>query len=132
MGYLCQSPRLRSVSRNHPSSLANAEVVSSYIQEEQSARRIVGPVTGQIHQWIHCSPIGLVPKGRGTGQWRMIVDLSYPSHASVNDWIAPDLCLLKYTSVDECCSLYYPLGPGNSVNKSRLKERIPYCTDPPF
>ena len=117
MGYLCQSPRLRSAYSNHQSSLANAGVVASYIQEDQNAGRIVDPVTGQMRQSIHCSPIGLVPKGRGTGQWRMIVD---PSHASVNDGIAHDLCSLKYTSVDDAVHFITRLGQSTQLIKVDL------------
>ena len=41
--------------------------------------RTVGPIVEPCSRLIHCSPVGLVPKGRGTGRWRMIIDLSSPA-----------------------------------------------------
>ena len=46
---------------------------------------------------IHCSPIGLVPKG-SSGNWRLIVDLSLPQGHSVNNNILSDWCSLEYIS----------------------------------
>ena len=56
---------------------------------------MVDPLEAKVQRMIYCSPIGLVPKGRGTGQWRMIVDLSYPYDRSVNDRIAASLCSMR-------------------------------------
>ena len=89
IGYTSQTRPLRTATRNHPSSLANPQAVSAYIRSEATAGRMVGPLINT--EGVHCSPIGLVPKGRGTGAWRMIVDLSYPNGMSVNDGIAPSL-----------------------------------------
>ena len=48
---------------------------------------------------IHCSLIGLVPKG-SSGKWCLIVDLSSPQGHSVNNGISSDLCSLEYITVD--------------------------------
>ena len=37
-------------------------------------------------------------------EWRLIVDLSHPKGASVNDGVEPELCSMKYMSVDEAVS----------------------------
>ena len=42
---------------------------------------------------VHTSPIGLVPKSQ-SDKWWMIVDLSAPEGASVNDGIDADVCSL--------------------------------------
>ena len=91
---------LCSSSRNHRSSLVNSQVISEYIKEEVAGGLMVGPLEAKVQHMIHCSPIGLVPKGRGTGQWRLIADLSYPYDRSVNDGIAASPCSMRYSSLD--------------------------------
>ena len=122
VGFSCQGEGLRSTSKNHTSSLANPGVITSSIQNEIVAGRIVGPLAIQVHEWVHCTPIGLVPKGRGTGQWRMIVDLSYPAVRSVNEGIASDLCSLKYSSVDNALQFITKLSQNTLLIKVDLKR----------
>ena len=122
LGYMPQQSRLRSSHRNYPSSLANPQVVLQYVQGELASGRMVGPLHSGLLGLTHCSPIGLVPKGRGTDQWRMIVDLSYPSGASVNDGVSPSLCSLKYVSLDDAIHLINMLGPGTLLVKIDLKS----------
>ena len=43
----------------------------------------------------------MIPKKSQPSKWRLIVDLSHPSGASVNDGIDQSLCSLMNTSVDE-------------------------------
>ena len=121
MGYQADTG-LRSLVRNHPSSLANRQVVTDYVVQEAAAGRIVGPLIGPLREAVHCSPIGLVPKGRGTGQWRMIVDLSHPSGRSVNDGISPLLCSLQYSSLDDALSFVKQLGQGTVLIKVDLRS----------
>ena len=78
---------LGSFTRNHPSSLANSQVISHYLWDEVAGDRMVTLLDAEVQGMIHYSPIGLVPKGRGTGQRRMIVDLSYPRNRSVSHGI---------------------------------------------
>ena len=122
VGYRHQGATQWSRGRNHPYTLANCGVISTYIQEEVLAGRIVGPLAPCIHNWIHCSPFGLVPKGRGTGWWRMIVDLSCPEGASTNDGISSDLCSLKYSSVDDALQFIRALGQHTLLIKVDLKS----------
>ena len=120
IGYTSQTRPLRTATRNHPSSLANPQAVSAYIRSEATAGRMVGPLINT--EGVHCSPIGLVPKGRGTGAWRMIVDLSYPNGMSVNDGIAPSLCSLTYSSVDDAIQFITKLGRGALLVKIDIKN----------
>ena len=83
---------------------------------------MIGPLPTPITQGIHCSPIGLVPKGRDTGRWRVIVDLSYPAGRSVNDGINTDMCSLKYASMDDALHFIDQLGPGTCLIKVDLKN----------
>ena len=124
VGYnvMSSGARLRSRCRNHPSSLANAQVVRDCIGEEILAGRMVGPLCLAPHRSIHCCPIGLVPKGRGSGQWRMIVDLSYPEGHSVNDSILSSLCTVDYSSVDRALQFITRLGRDTLLLKIDLKS----------
>ncbi len=113
---------LGTTSRNHPSTAECPGAISRYIAEECTAGRMVGPLPDSIASHIHCSPIGLVPKGRNSGKWRMIVDLSHPSLRSVNDGIGTDLCSLRYTSMDDALRFVQCLGPGTLLLKVDLKS----------
>ena len=83
---------------------------------------MVGSLEAEVQHMIHCNPIGLVPKGRGTGQWRMIVDLSYPYDRSVNDVIAASLSSMRYSSLDDAIQFITRLDPGTLLTKSDLKS----------
>ena len=122
IGFSHSSHRLRTRGRNHPSSLANATVVSDQIQLELQAGRLVGPLSQAAVTQVHVSPIGLVPKGHDTGRWRMIVDLSSPNPNSVNDGIQEDRCSLHYASMDDALQLICSLGPGCLLLKMDLKD----------
>ena len=65
-------------------------MVSDYIRDELSTGRLVELAEEEeAAEWnVHCSPI---PKKNKPGKWRLIVDLSSPDGASVNDGIEKDL-----------------------------------------
>ena len=113
---------LGSASRNHPSTAQCPGAISRYISEERAAGRMVGPLPESTAAYVHCSPIGLVPKGRDTGKWRMIVDLSYPQSRSVNEGIDDALCSLKYASMDDALRIIEGLGRGTNLLKVDLKS----------
>ena len=124
VGYQALPSSLHCVTRNHPSSLANYQVVESYIANEIAGGRMVGPLVGLLRDAVHCSPIGLVPKGMNTGQWHMIVDLSCPAGGSVNSGIAEPWspCSLSYSSLDDATMFVRLLGPGTLLIKVDLKS----------
>lgn len=94
IGYVPQPGKkgLRAYPGNRPSVEKCPAAVTQYISNECLAGRMVGPLSETLSESIHCSPIGLVPKGHNTGKWRMIVDLSCLAPRSVNDGINADLC----------------------------------------
>ena len=67
---------------NMTSVCEDRDVISAYLNEECLLGRVMGPLDPCAFPSIHCSPIGLVPKG-STGKWRLIVDLSSPHDRSV-------------------------------------------------
>ena len=69
-------------------------MIAEYLRSELVAGRMFSPIPPSLANGVHCSPVGLVPKGRDSGRWQMIVDLSYPEGQSVNDGIPTTLCSL--------------------------------------
>ena len=91
-----------SIDNNHPSAEEYASDVEMYLSKELKHQSIVRPFTSLPFE-VHYSPMLTRPKPDDTRH--VIVNLSYPYHASVNDNISAD-CYddieykLKYPSVD--------------------------------
>ena len=71
---------------------------------------------------LHINRIGVIPKGHNTGRWRFITDLSYPPGESINDGIAPELCLLTYTSVEKVAEAATWYGRGALIAKIDIES----------
>ena len=108
--------------RNHPSSLANEEVILKRIAAEVTAGRLHGPLPAHLLPQVHVSPMGLVPKAHMANKWRLIVDLSHPTGSSVNDGISSNLCSLHYASVDDAVDIIKKLGRGTQLVKLDVKD----------
>ena len=121
IGFDQHSVSLQPSRRNHLSAQMNEDVVRDYIMAERDAGRLVGPFQHSDLPCIHVSPIGLVPESE-KGQWRMIVDLSFPFDHSVNDGVSSTLSSLSYSSVDDVVDLILCLGKGARLVKVDLKR----------
>ena len=71
---------------------------------------------------LHVNRFGVIPKGHNTGKWRLITDLSYPPAYSVNDGINPDVCSLKYSTVEEVASVAASYPPGALLAKIDIES----------
>ena len=71
--------------------------------------RILGPFQESPLSNLILSPIGGIIKPDGS--LRMITHLSYPSGASINDFIDPGICSVQYTSFDTAIEMIKSLGP---------------------
>ena len=91
--------------------------VNDYLATELAAGRIVGPFEPHELPNGQVSRFGVIPKANQPGKWRLIVDLSSPNGYSVNDGIAPELCSLKYASVDQAVENILGLGQGTLLAK---------------
>lgn len=69
--------------------------------------------------WV--SPLGVLLK-KAPGEFRLIHHLSYPNGASVNDAIAPELCSVRYTSLDHAISMVRSCGPGALLTKFDIQS----------
>ena len=73
----------------------------SKVMKEVQAKRYAGPFTEPPFEHYIQSPIGLVPKDKGT-KTRSIFHLSYPKDGdSVNSGIDPEKCSVKYADFDD-------------------------------
>ena len=122
IGYHKGGECIRSRGRNHPSALANPNVVDQKIQAELLAGRLLGPLLPHEATQVHTSLLGLVPKAHQSNEWRMIHDLSTPFQHSVNDGILPDLCSLQYSRVDDAVHIIYQLGRDTQLIKLDIKD----------
>ena len=96
--------------------------MSQHVQEELRAFWLRGPIPAPLVSTVHVSPIGLIPKSRQPGERRLIVDLSAPPEASVNDTIHPRLSSLQYTSLQDATATIRELGTGTLLAKMDLKK----------
>ena len=116
LGFSHHQP-LRSARRNKPSAYAHPAVIDEYLANEVSLGRVAGPFTSPPFPFLHVSSFGVIPKKGQPGKWRLIVDLSSPGGASVNDGINPDEFTLHYISVDQIIRMVSQFGRGALMAK---------------
>ena len=105
---------------NLPSVKQQPHLVAKHLATEVAAGRLLGPLPSHLARLCQVSPIGLIPKPHQPGKWRLIVDLSSPRGASVNDAITSALCHMHYASVLQAASIVRRLGPGTLLAKIDL------------
>ena len=109
---------LRSAHDNLKSARQHPEVIQAYLEKECRLGRILSPFDTVDHLLpLQVSRFGVIPKGHGTGEWRLITDLSSPHGASVNEGIDPDLMSLQYLKIDDVATLISEKGAGALLAK---------------
>lgn len=116
-----KSPSIPPFPRNHESARSNCEIVCRKIEREISLVRIAGPFPSPPLENFVCSPLGLVPKS-SPGSFRLIHDLSYPKHDSVNSNIDPDHSSVSYETLDHCVSMVNKFGKDSLIAKADLED----------
>ena len=104
-----------------PSVASQPQVVRDYLAEECALGRILGPLLRETLPGVQLSRFGLIPK-KTRGAWRLIVDLSSPEGASVNDGIEVPLCSLEYMSVEDALGTVRQLGRGTLLAKVDIQK----------
>ena len=117
--------KLTSSQNNMLSAKENPHVVDEYLLHEISMDRMwkmTEPPSVLFH--CHVSPIGIIPKKNRPGKWRLIVDLSSPEGASINDGtrISREMCSLSYVSIDSIVDCILKLGKGALMAKTDIKQ----------
>lgn len=122
---------------NHQSATCFPTQVKNYLHTETSQGAMMGPFSDVPFTWAQVSPLMSRPKkGSINGDRRIIVDLSYPPHASVNTFTPRDTYLGTPTKVslpgaDQLIQLIIEAGPNchlYSCDIARAYRHIP--TDP--
>ena len=121
IGYDTAPRERQSAAKNMPSALERREVVSSYLAKECTEGRVLGSFEERSLPQLHVNRIGVVPK-HAPGQWRLIVDLSYPEGLSVNDGICKQWCSLSYISVDTAARVVAQKGQRAQLAKIDIKS----------
>ena len=92
-----------SIEENHTSASENMEDISQFLEEGMQYQAILGPFDSKTID-MHIFPLLVRDKQNSTSK-RVIMDLSWPKGASVNNGVAKDIYLgtpyqLNYPSVD--------------------------------
>ena len=122
IGFLHQECSCRSAKSNMRSAITNPTVVEEYLMLECKLGRVVGPLDPAVYPHIQRNRFGVIPKPHQQGKWRLIVDLSHPEGSSVNDGIPPELCSLRYVSVDDAVKVILALGKGTELAKFDIQS----------
>ena len=84
--------------------------------------RLIGPLDPRAYPYVMVSSLGAVPKKHCLDKWRLILDLSHPKGASVNDGIDRTLCSLTYMKVDDVVQQVLSLGKGTLLAKVDIES----------
>ena len=89
----------QAIAQNSKQHVLSHPAVAEYLANELKLNRMLGPFNNDVKEFQ-----SVLPKGHGTGKWRLITDLSYPPPppppppgSSVNDGIDLSLCSLRHT-----------------------------------
>lgn len=109
------------ISRNHKSALDHPSVIQDFISSGLQAGRIAGPFPLPPFSQFVSSPLGVVPKSE-SGKFRVIHDLSFPKHNSVNLFIPEENSKVKYDSLDVVTDLLRKFGSGALMAKTDIQD----------
>lgn len=113
-------PRTLTESKNLKSAQQHPDQIKNILDQEIKLGRMAGPYPVRPFSNLRISPIGIVPKK--SGGWRLITHLSAPEGNSINDFIDPKYCSVKYSSFDEAVTLIQSQGPACLIGKMDLKS----------
>ena len=114
-----KGPHTPYTARNLSSALQHPNVITSELQKEVAAGRVLGPFADRPLPSLRTPGLGAAAKKQG--KWRMILHLSARYGASVNDGISKKEFSLHYSSVDDAVKLLHSYGKGAIMAKVDLK-----------
>ena len=110
-------------------------MVGEFLQQQVAAGFMMGPFEPQECSGVVTSSVGVVPKST-PGKFRVIVDLSRPEGASVNDQLLRELTHVVYSSIEDASLAMHALGQGAQLAKIDIRDAyriIPvHSEDRPF
>ena len=105
---------LRSSKKNKASAYQHPDIIDAYLSNEIHLGRVAGPFLFPPISNLHVNSFGVIPKKGQPNKWRLILDLSSPLGASVNEGINPEDYPLQYIQVDDIIKMSGNLGKGLS------------------
>ena len=111
IGYQHQLASHTSASANMPSAIESPGPVHQYLKTECAAGRVAGPFEQKEVPNVHISRFGVIPKKGQPGEWRLILDLSFPPGKSINDGIEKELRSLQFPIIDQAVEHILQLKP---------------------
>ena len=112
---------LKSATRNCLSASTQPHIITNYLQEETDFGTMLGPLDVPPYSDLHINRFGVIPKST-PGTFRLITDLSFPRHCSVNDLIPDSQAEVSYTGIPEAIDLIMPLGKGALLAKFDIRR----------
>ena len=103
--------------KNHKGAEEFPDSMLSYLEKESRHKAILGPFkSNPFSSGIKISPFNTVPK-RDSSERRVILDLSFPKGAAINDFVSKEFYLgekmdLVYPKVDDFIQLIKQKGQG--------------------
>ena len=122
IGFINQDGNCRSARTNLQSALEHPHIVSEYLRKEVCEGRVAGPFNRSLAPSVHINRFGVIPKSHQPNKWRLIVDLSFPAHKSVNDGIPKELCSMSYVTIDDAIQKIISMGPDAKLAKVDIKH----------
>ena len=116
-----ESPKCRASTTNTPSGRDHAGIVDEYIQAQVSKGYMAGPFPKAKCAGVITSSLAVIPK-KTPGKYRIIVDMSSPRSASVNDNIQRQYTHVAYSSVEDAAHLMQHCGPSSLLAKIDIQE----------
>ena len=116
------------IRRNHKGAREFPKFIKQYFRRECKEVRVAGPfIHNPLSVPLMISPMNSVPKVNSTDERRVIVDLSWPRGAAVNEGISKDIYLgevidLHYASVEQVCQMVVETGVGAVIYKRDLRR----------
>lgn len=117
----CVGEPYHRVHKNHNSVYQNPGVVHEKISNELALGRISEPHMQVPFENYVCSPLGLVPK-KAPGEFRIIHDLSFPKHQSVNSFIPKSNSQVEYESIEHVIQLIKRFGSHALMAKMDIQD----------
>ena len=113
--------RVPTFCKNSKSIVRNFSNVSLKLDKEIQLGRIAGPFLCPPFPTFRCSPLALIPK-KTEGEFRLVLNLSYPLNNSVNDFIDKEFCTVRYSSIDDAVKMVQKLGSRALLSKADIKS----------
>ncbi len=133
LGYALLSPTAPPLPISTSSSMAH--VLSRFLRQQVAAGYMMGPFDPQECSMVVTSSIGVVPKST-PGKFTVIIDLSRPEGATVNDQLHWELTHVAYSSIEDALLAMHALGQGFQLAKIDILDAyriIPvYLEEQPF